>query len=759
MERNSFVITAPAVVDSLEWYVFPVCWATPEGKCGCGQGHTGKAIGKAPLTPKGHLDASRNPKQIETWAKKWSQANIGVALAKSGVGVVDCDSDGAIFEADELGTPETAIVKTASGQHRYYSIPTGYPVTRITKRGESGMIDVLTDGFAILPGSRHRNGHIYEWLVAPSDLDELPPLPQVYVDWLESAIESRQSDASNDPVEPVYIDAPTKLSSYGMALWTGEKFVSQADDEAKIDRSETMYALAGQLVEAGLDEDSAAGALAGWDALHGQKYTGRKDASKRYRQTILRAMESGGHELLLDDPDNAADKAPKKKKGVLSEPSESVWRDLYLEKYPHTAFGRGEFRRYKTGIWEIIPETQIGRELALLMGGYTTAKLVGAVRTLVKDWSAVKDDRWDANPNILVLGNGTLDLEAFSLREHRPTDYATVGVLYNYDPGANCPSWMRYINTEWFDSGRKVCLYNHTVGDDVRAFLQEFAGYSLTQDTKYEIALWLVSPMGRGKSTFQAGLQAMLGPRCGELSLRAMNNQFGLDNMPGKTLMMASEQPSGYMECLDIFNKMVSGEPIRIEKKFKDSFEIRPIVKLCWAMNDAPRIAEPNNGIWRRIQIVEQPEMPDDLKDADLKDAILLEGPGILNWALEGLKRLRARNRWRQDDIPSSIKRAVSDFKALSDIPGTFIDEECTRSIGALVGRQKLYNRYSEWCQQNGHKPKARRFVAQDWRRLGLIETSSRGKDYWRGIILKDRVTEEEAPVVEEAMEIVGKVK
>ena len=50
--------------------VFPACWPTDEGRCGCGQGHQVRDVGKSPigrLVAHGHKDATTNTAIIRGW--------------------------------------------------------------------------------------------------------------------------------------------------------------------------------------------------------------------------------------------------------------------------------------------------------------------------------------------------------------------------------------------------------------------------------------------------------------------------------------------------------------------------------------------------------------------------------------------------------------------------------------------------------------------------------------------------------------------
>jgi putative DNA primase/helicase len=114
------------------------------------------------------------------------------------------------------------------------------------------------------------------------------------------------------------------------------------------------------------------------------------------------------------------------------------------------------------------------------------------------------------------------------------------------------------------------------------ALLGEFAGYCLTVDTSHELAVWLYGPPGGGKSTFIEGFKAMLGKYAGLLGLADIQrSRFALADLPGKTLVVAAEQPSDYISSSHILNAIISGEEILVERKFRDAFTVTPRAKIC----------------------------------------------------------------------------------------------------------------------------------------------------------------------------------
>lgn len=438
------------------------------------------------------------------------------------------------------------------------------------------------------------------------------------------------------------------------------------------------------------------------------------------------------------DPSNPTVAAGGTSQPKQSRPDDSQLAIRWKLQHRDTAWGMGDWRRYKNGVWNLLDRDIVCYEITTILenarteGIRTTAGLLSSVMELARVKVSVPATMWDANPDYLPCKNGVLHIPTKTLLPHTQDIYATTQLPYDFDPTATCPNFMLVLQPI-------ISMVD---------FFQEFAGYSLTPEVKHETAIWLQGVPGSGKSTVLSGLQTMLGTRAGLLSLRDIEqSRFALAALPGKTLVVSTESPDSYIAASDKINAIISGELIRIEQKYRDAMEIVPRAKICWAMNDLPRISGANNGLYRRIKIVSFPTLPEDQKDPELKDKIALEGAGILNWALTGLDRLLNRGKF---DIPIAVQGATKNFQEHNDIPKTFL-EEINATINPLdpqcrTQSQYLYDQYNEWCKRNNHKPLSSTRIADEWRRLGFEKVKIHGVQYWTGVEISPFVSASNIP-------------
>lgn len=399
-------------------------------------------------------------------------------------------------------------------------------------------------------------------------------------------------------------------------------------------------------------------------------------------------------------------------------------RSRFLKKRNgDTCYGLGEWRRYSCGVWETEPELAVKREIQFLAAAITglnvTNGLVTSVTELVRQCLQVSDLLFDANPHIIAFKDCVLDLNTWTTVPHSPSHYTTSKLPFNYDPIARLPEWERFLSSLPYVE-----------------FMQRFAGYCLTPETKYELALWLWGSPGGGKSTYIEALCAMLGAKACVLGLSEIErSQFALSQLPGRTLAISTEMPSRIIRAASIINAIISGELIPVERKYVNPYTVRPHAKIIWGMNMLPTIGNEGVGIFRRVLPVHFPVIPESERDPKLKEAILAQPMAVANWALEGLRDLQSRQSLA---VPAELINARDQYKEHNDVTLCFVNETCERDPNSRVKTTFLHQRYREWATKNGYRAMSVRNFVHDLDRLGFINIKPHNISYYQGLQFVD---------------------
>src|SRR5215218_1943632 len=117
-----------------------------------------KPSGKEPLTKRGHLEATTDPRKIHMWWKRWPDANIGVPTgSRSGVLVLDVDHPAGLdaLEAKHGKLPATRTHATGSGgMHFLLTYPAGVEIRNSAGKLAEGLDVRGEGGYIIVPPSR-----------------------------------------------------------------------------------------------------------------------------------------------------------------------------------------------------------------------------------------------------------------------------------------------------------------------------------------------------------------------------------------------------------------------------------------------------------------------------------------------------------------------------------------------------------------------------------------------------------------------------
>ena len=312
----------------------------------------------------------------------------------------------------------------------------------------------------------------------------------------------------------------------------------------------------------------------------------------------------------------------------------------------------------------------------------------GSIEQPVGLGSLERDATYIAFQNGLLKLNEELD-PAFC--ERTPEWFSPNCLPFDYKDDATCPSWRQFLKEIFPNDSDTVNL------------VQEMFGYLLTSDTRQQRFFVFTGNGANGKSVLLAILRELLGPdNVAHQSLSALAGEFGLAPLVGKLANISAEMESrGFDE--EMVKKLVGGDPVTVNRKHRDQRTYKLVARLVFATNNLPRFSDRSQGMWRRSIIIPCPvTIPLEKQDLQLPERLRQELPGIFNWAVEGLRRLRARGLFT---LPAVSVAALKEHQRDSNPARVFLTEHYEVVPGERVPKKAIYARYRDWCREVGVEP------------------------------------------------------
>ena len=324
---------------------------------------------------------------------------------------------------------------------------------------------------------------------------------------------------------------------------------------------------------------------------------------------------------------------------------------------------------------------------------------VESIKTLTHIPASVTPPVWLSNaedrPNPLELlpyPSGNLHVLTGQVFTPTPALFNINALDFDYDPNAEVPKeWNKFVGQIWGRDTESIEL------------LQEWFGYTLIADTSQQKMLMLVGPRRSGKGTIgrilkqMVGVSNVVGP-----TLPSLTGRFGLQPLIGKTLAIVSDAHFTRKNVGVAEERLlcISGEDtLTIDRKCISSVTMKLPTRFMFLTNDLPRMYDASGAFVSRFVTLRMTESFLGREDKNLENKLLAELPGILLWAIEGLKRLRARGHFVE---PKAVSEAVREMEDLASPVRGFVRDCCTIATGNRVWVDDLFKAWWQWCQHNG---------------------------------------------------------
>lgn len=352
----------------------------------------------------------------------------------------------------------------------------------------------------------------------------------------------------------------------------------------------------------------------------------------------------------------------------------------------------------------------------------------------------VRSAELDADPYLLGVSNGVLDLRTGQLTAASRAQLVTRSMAASFDAKAKCPKWRRFIKEIMCGDAKMI------------AFMQRLAGYLLIGHNRERLIFFLYGIGRNGKSAFIETLGALFGDYGvaakaeligrGRFDRDAESAQPFKMSLRGKRYITASEVREGMPVDGAELKTLTGGDATTARGLHAAPVQFTVTGKIVFRCNHRPIIDNADQAIWDRV--VEIPfayRVPDNKVNLKLMPELAEELPGILAWAVRGALRYNAKGL----RLPGKVKRQTRAYRAAMDPIADWL-KQCTRADESERTRRKdVYASYLHWCSRQ-QKPDGTRGISplanDDFNKkleaLGYTQGKNNSLRYWQGLALSE---------------------
>ncbi|TKB74205.1 MAG: hypothetical protein E8D46_10165 [Nitrospira sp.] len=356
---------------------------------------------------------------------------------------------------------------------------------------------------------------------------------------------------------------------------------------------------------------------------------------------------------------------------------------------------------------------------------------------------AISPNAFDADPWLFSVVNGVLDLRTSTFRERQRGDLITKQSSVAFDPSASCPTWLQFLARIFRDDHELI------------GYIQQVTGYCLTGLTVEQAFFLLWGSGSNGKSTLLKVLLKLFGayglqtPADTFLS-RTQDGRATPDlaRLQGARLVVAIESDEGCRLAEGTIKQMTGGDNITARRLYAEVIEFEPTHKILFATNHKPRVRDNTHAMWRRMRLIPfEVQIADHEQDPALADKLLLELPGILNWALAGCLAWQSAGRLR---APELVVAATQAYREEQDILDDFLQERTVAGPEESTRFSELRQEYVAWAKEASDKAMTSKAFAAALTERGYQPTRRSNARYYTGLRLRsvaDEIAEAQTPV------------
>lgn len=315
-----------------------------------------------------------------------------------------------------------------------------------------------------------------------------------------------------------------------------------------------------------------------------------------------------------------------------------------------------------------------------------------------RDINVFRREDLDTDPSLLNVKNGVLHFtdHGAEFRPHSPDYLMSKQAGVEYDPQADCPRFRKFISEIMQDDRPKI------------RFLQTFLSLGLIGEAPEDkLVIEYGATTRNGKSTLNNVIMHVLGDYAAQMNPETIAQQKAdsrrasgdVARLAGCRFVVSSELPKNMLLDSALVKQMTGGDVITARHLSEREFEFKPQFVMVLNSNHLPIVSDQSVFESGRVCVLEfGRHFTEAEQDKRLESKLKAEGPGILNWLIEGLEIYRIAGLV----VPETVAAATKDYANSSDKLMMFLDDCLVRENGKFFPAGAAFTRYMTWADECG---------------------------------------------------------
>ena len=364
----------------------------------------------------------------------------------------------------------------------------------------------------------------------------------------------------------------------------------------------------------------------------------------------------------------------------------------YLKNNSHIIKLNGQLHIYKDGVYRDGLQA-IETEMIRLIPSLTARNRAEVIKYL---WLIAPEVNSFSDAHYIAFNNGIYNINTGTLEPFNPSIVVTNKIPHNY-------------NYDAYDATMDGVLNKISCSDDqIRDLLEEVAGYVFYRRNELRKAFIFIGDKANGKSTYLDALSYMVGEdNMTALDLKELGDRFRTAELFGKLICAGDDIGDEFIPNPAVFKKIVSGDPITVERKGQDPFTLYNYAKPIFSANNIPRIKDKTGAVLDRLIIVpfkatfskSDPDYDPYIK-YKLRSESAMEY--LIQVALDGLKRVLDNNGFT---VSKKVQAELEEYSEHNNPVIGFLKELDIVADVINQPTRDVYLRYKLFCSENGFNP------------------------------------------------------